>query len=148
MTGSENCNTYSYIKTSRYKNISKSWKQFKNNIILKWRSKTKGYGFSQKLLICIYSKECKSLSRKNWWFLMKSKPNNMNCKQFFLYLLILSFRACQKKGVFFQGLSCLLFDCISVYLMFITVNLVIFWSWSVRYSYYSWCLLAIITEFL
>lgn len=54
------------IKTSRNRNKSKSWKQFKNDFTLKWRSQTKRYDFSQKLLIRIYSKECNSLARKNW----------------------------------------------------------------------------------
>ena len=54
------------IKTSRNRNKSKSWKQFKNDFILKWRSQSKRYDFSQKLLIRIYSKECNSLARKNW----------------------------------------------------------------------------------
>ena len=50
------------------------------------------------------------------------------------------------KRCFFQGLNCL--PCVYIiYLMFITVNLVILWSWSVRCSCSSWCLMTTITEF-
>ena len=124
------------IKTFGNKNKSKSWKQINNNIILEWQSKWKH-----------------ATSVKNCWFLHTAKNlvhfpviDYFQCKINQIIWIANNFQETQRKGVFFQGVNCL--PCVYiVYLVFITVNLVKLWSWSVWCSCSSWCLLTIIIEF-